>query len=171
MHAVKFCVKLNRTPKETWDMHKEAFGDACIFYSQAKKWHKSFRKGREDVTDEARSGHPSTSRTDEHLTRVRELLNTDRRMSVRMMSELLNLSKTIIHENVLKDLVMRKICAKFVPKVLTDAQKVNRIEVCKELKQFCANNLSFLDNDITGDGHRYLNTIRSQSVRVRSDTR
>ena len=118
-YAVKFCVKLNKTPKETWDMLNEAFGDACMSYSQAKKWHRTFREGREEVTDEARSGRPQTSRTDEHLTRVRELLDTDRRMSVRLISELLNLPKTIVHEIVSEDLAMRKICAKLVPKVLT----------------------------------------------------
>ena len=87
-HAVKFCVKLNKTSKETFDMLKEAFGDACMSYSQAKKWHKAFKEGREAITDEARSGRPTTSRTDEHLTRVRELLNKDRRMSIRMIAEM-----------------------------------------------------------------------------------
>ena len=153
-YAVKFCVKLNKTPKETWDMLKKAFGDACMSYSQAKKWHMSFREVREEVTDEARSGRPPTSRTDKHFTRVRELLNTDRRMSVRMISELLNLPKTIVHEIVSEDLAMRKICAKLVPKVLIDAQKVNRVEVCEELKQLCADYPSFLDNVITGDESR-----------------
>ena len=85
-HAVKFCVKLNKTSKETFDMLKEAFGDACMSYSQAKQWHKAFKKSREAITDEARS------RTDEHLRRVRELLNKDRRMSIRMIAEMSNLS-------------------------------------------------------------------------------
>ncbi|VVC25451.1 Hypothetical protein CINCED_3A023770 [Cinara cedri] len=46
-----------------------------------KKWHKSSREGRKDVTDEVHSGRLSTSRTDEHFTRVHELLHTDRRMT------------------------------------------------------------------------------------------
>lgn len=132
-------------------MLKEAFGDDCMSYSQAKKWHKAFREGREDVNDEARSGRPSTSLTEENVTRVRELLNTDRRMSVRMMGEQLNLPKTVVHEIVSEKLGMRKICAKLVPKVLTDAQKANRVETCQELKQLCEDNPSFLDNVITGD--------------------
>ncbi|KAJ8948880.1 hypothetical protein NQ318_005500 [Aromia moschata] len=113
-YAVKFCVKLNKTPKDTYDMLKDACGDVCMSYWQAMKWHKSLREGREDVNDEARSGRPSTSRKDEHVTQVREFLNTDRRMSVRMISEQLNLPKTIVHEIVSEDLAMRKICAKLV---------------------------------------------------------
>ncbi|KAJ8938988.1 hypothetical protein NQ318_015553 [Aromia moschata] len=53
-YAVKFCVKLNKTPKDTYNMLKDAFGDVCMSYSQTKKWHKSLREGREDVNDEAR---------------------------------------------------------------------------------------------------------------------
>ncbi|KAJ8936653.1 hypothetical protein NQ318_020703 [Aromia moschata] len=66
-YAVKLCVKL-KTPKDTYDMLKDAFGDVCMSYSQAKKWHRSLREGREDVNDESRSGRTSISRTDEHLT-------------------------------------------------------------------------------------------------------
>ncbi|KAJ8962883.1 hypothetical protein NQ318_001292 [Aromia moschata] len=125
-YAVKFCVQLNKTPKDTYDMLKDAFGDVCM---SQKKWHKSLRESREDVNDETRSGRPSTSQTDEHFTQVREFLNSDQRMSVRMTSEQLNLPKTIVHEIVSEDLAMRKICAKFVLKVLTDAQKEHRMEL------------------------------------------
>jgi len=41
-YTMKFCVKLNKTFKETWNIFKEAFGSACMSYSQAKKRHKSF---------------------------------------------------------------------------------------------------------------------------------
>jgi len=59
-YVVKFCVKLNKRPKETWDMLKKAIGDASMSYSQAKKWHKSSRESRENVTNEACSERPST---------------------------------------------------------------------------------------------------------------
>lgn len=150
-YAIKFCVKLNKTPLETFEMLKKVFGDDCLSKSQSNRWHKMFREGREEVADEARAGRPSTSRTDDNVTRVRQLLNSDRRMNVRLMSELLNLPKTIVHEIVSEDLAMRKICAKLVPRVLTDAQKQHRVEVCEELKQLCADNPNFLNNVITGD--------------------
>ncbi|XP_014483093.1 PREDICTED: putative uncharacterized protein FLJ37770 [Dinoponera quadriceps] len=119
-YAIQFCVKLKKTPLETFEMLQEAFGDDCLSRSQSNRWHKMFQDGREEVADEARAGRPSTSRTDDNVTRVGQLLFSDRRMSVRLMSELLNLPKTVVHEIVSEDLVMRKICAKFVPRVLTD---------------------------------------------------
>ncbi|KAJ8939025.1 hypothetical protein NQ318_011314 [Aromia moschata] len=73
-------------PKESGEQTfniRKAFGDVCMAYWQTTKWHKSLKEGREDVNDEARSGSPSTSRTDERVTQVREFLNTGRRMSRR----------------------------------------------------------------------------------------
>ncbi|KAJ8959854.1 hypothetical protein NQ318_011587 [Aromia moschata] len=46
---------------------------------------------------------------------------------------------------------MRKVCAKLVPKVLTDDQKARLIETCQELLDTCEDNLDFLDDVITGD--------------------
>ncbi|XP_046391486.1 protein GVQW3-like [Ischnura elegans] len=150
-YAIKNCVKLQKTAKETFDLLTEAFKDDCLSYSQVKKWHKSLKEGREEVADEARSGRPSTSRTDNNVTRVRDLLNKDCRMSVRLMAEQLNLPKTDVNGIVSEDLSMRKICAKLVPKVLSDAQKQQRVEVCNELLELCEEDPNFLDNVITGD--------------------
>ncbi|KAJ8948152.1 hypothetical protein NQ318_009240 [Aromia moschata] len=115
--AIKFCVKLEKSAAETIPMLKKAFA-----------WHKAFAEGREDVNDENRAGGPSTSSSDDNVKRVRDLLNTDRRLSVRLISDTLDITKTIVHEIVSKSLGMRKVCTKLVPKIqdtlhLTDASE------------------------------------------------
>ena len=45
--------------------------------SQSGSWQKMFRESRENVTYDARSGWPATSRGDATVVRVRELLNGD----------------------------------------------------------------------------------------------
>jgi len=57
-YAIKFCMKLKKTPLETFEMLKEAFGDDCLSRSQSNRWHKMFREGRKDITDEARVATP-----------------------------------------------------------------------------------------------------------------
>ncbi|KAJ8936243.1 hypothetical protein NQ318_006169, partial [Aromia moschata] len=52
--------------------------------------------------------------------------SANRRLSVRLISETLDNTKTIVHEIVSESLGMRKLCAKLVPKVLTDDQKARR---------------------------------------------
>jgi len=38
------------------------------------KWVKRFSEGRESVTDEERSGQPATSRTEENIVKVRQIV-------------------------------------------------------------------------------------------------
>ncbi|KAJ8937593.1 hypothetical protein NQ318_003172 [Aromia moschata] len=89
-------------------MLKKAFGVDCLSDRQIFWWHKAFAEGREDVNDENRAGRPSTSISDDNVKRVRDLLNTDRRLSVRLISETLDITKTIVHEIVSQSLGMRK---------------------------------------------------------------
>ncbi|EFN66790.1 hypothetical protein EAG_04418, partial [Camponotus floridanus] len=37
-YAIKFCVKLQKTAKETFDLLTQAFKNDCLSYSQVKKW-------------------------------------------------------------------------------------------------------------------------------------
>jgi hypothetical protein len=41
-------------------------------------WTEHFKEGRTSVTDESQPGHPSTSRTDQHIQRVDALIREDR---------------------------------------------------------------------------------------------
>ncbi|KAJ8948846.1 hypothetical protein NQ318_013498 [Aromia moschata] len=96
--AIKFCVKLEKSAAETIPMLKKAFGVDCLSDRQIFRWHKAFAEGREDVNNENRAGGPSTSSSDNNVKHVRDLLNTDRRLSVRLISETLDITKTVVHE-------------------------------------------------------------------------
>ncbi|KAJ8932712.1 hypothetical protein NQ318_016610 [Aromia moschata] len=120
---------------ETIPMMK-AFGVDCLSDRQIFRWHKAFAEGREDVNDENRAGRPSTSSSND---------------MVRLISETLDITKTIVHEIVSETLGMRNLCAKLVPKVLTDAQKARRVETCQELLDTYEDNPAFLDDVIIWD--------------------
>ncbi|GFS69325.1 FLJ37770-like protein [Trichonephila clavipes] len=101
-------------------MLQEAFKDDCISISQSGKWHK---ESREEVADEPRSGCPTTARTEENVDRVREVLRTDRQLSVQKIADTLHMSTFAVQGIVTEDLQKRKVCAKLVPNVLTQDQK------------------------------------------------
>ena len=82
--------------------------------------HKSFLEGREQVEDEPRAGSPSISKTDDNVERVRCLVRLDRRLTLRMNNSELHLNRFTIHQILTRDLDMRKLCVKMVPKELTD---------------------------------------------------
>ena len=92
-----------------------------------------FQKGRTSVDDDPRSGQPSTSKTDDNVAKVREVIRSDRRLTVREVAEEVSISKTVCHEILTENLGMHRIAAKFVPRLLTDDQKQNRLDVSQEL--------------------------------------
>lgn len=115
-YAISFCVKLGENATTTYGKLQKAFGEEVMSRAQVFRWHKMFSEGRTNVEDEDRSGRPSTSRTDVNLARVRELVRSDRRLSVKMIAEELNINRETVRLIITEDLGMRKICAKMVPK-------------------------------------------------------
>jgi len=132
-------------------MINEVYGEDSLSRAQVFQWHKNFREGRDDVHDEPRGGRPSTSHTDPNVQKVRDVLNADRRLSIRAIAEDVGIDKMTVHDIIKNSLGMRKICAKLVPKLLTDEQKGRRVAVASEILDRLQTEPDFLDRVITGD--------------------
>ncbi|XP_018330604.1 uncharacterized protein LOC108740684 [Agrilus planipennis] len=89
-----------------------------------------FKTYRADVKDD---GHPSTSITDKNTDGVKKIVLTNHRITVREFAENLNISIDSCHSIFINDLGMRRVAAKFVPKLLNFDQKQHRINIAKEL--------------------------------------
>ncbi|KAL1124149.1 hypothetical protein AAG570_001919, partial [Ranatra chinensis] len=111
---------------------------------------RKFRGGRRRLRRKPRSGRPSTSSTDEKLDRVRDLLNSDRRLSVRSIADTLDIPEKIVHELVTEIMNMRK--------VLTDDQKIRRVAVTTELLERVEMDPDFLKIAIAGDESSFKGT-------------
>ena len=95
--------------------------------------------------------HTSTSKTDDNVAKVREVIRSNRRLTVREVAEEVNISKTMCHEILAENLGTHRIAAKFVPHLLTDDQNQNRVDVSQELLDRVNGNYKFLKNVIAGD--------------------
>jgi len=85
------------------------------------------------------------------VERVRSLLRSDRRLTLRMIRTELNLNRFTVHQILSQDLDMRKLCAKMVSNNLTTKQKVNRRDVCLDLLDCLEREPEFFSSDITDD--------------------
>jgi len=65
-----------------------------------------FRNGRESVEDLERGGRPSTATSDEGIAKVRDLLNSDRRLSLRIITDELEMIHKTVHRKVTENLGM-----------------------------------------------------------------
>ncbi|CAK9816700.1 Protein GVQW3 [Anthophora quadrimaculata] len=93
--AIRFCFRLGHKATETFAKLQQAYGDNVLSRAQVFRWFKAFSEGRESIEDEPRSRRPSSSRTDKNVNRMWNLLCSDRRLTVRMIGEELNLTHTI----------------------------------------------------------------------------
>jgi len=107
--AITFCVKAGKSAVETIELINKAYSSAAMSRAIVYRWYARFGNGREDVKDDARSGRPSTGRTDENVESVRRLLTEDRRTTLQMIADRLNIGKETVRRIVTEDLGKRKI--------------------------------------------------------------
>jgi len=88
---------------------------------------KRFSEGRESVTDEESSGWLATTRTEENIAKFRQIVRENRWLTVRIITEQVNIDRETVRNILTEDLDMRKVCAKMVPKELNKEQKQRRV--------------------------------------------
>ena len=129
---IKFLVKLGKSGNEIREMLVQVYGDNAMKKTAVYKWVKRFSEGRESVTDEERSGRPATSRTEENIAKIRQIVRENRRLTVRSIEEQVNIDRETVKKILTEDRDM-KVCAKMVPKKLTEEQKQRRVTIFQDL--------------------------------------
>ncbi|XP_004683275.2 PREDICTED: putative uncharacterized protein FLJ37770 [Condylura cristata] len=150
--SIKFCVKLNKSASETHHLLKEAYGSDVMSRARVFDWYKRFKEGREDVRDDARSGRPVTHRTDENIQKVKDLVCSNRQLTVRMMAEELNLDKETVRLILKENLKMRKVSAKVLSGVLRADPKGGKLHFQSGLSKETRKISSCLKKKVTSSG-------------------
>ena len=109
------------------------------------KWHERFRNGRISTEDDLRDGRPCVVKMTIR-DKVKDIIRTDRRTTVRSIAEKLSVSCSTVHEILTKELGMSKVSARWVPRLLTEEEKEHRVQ-CSSLFLQCyaAEGETFLD--------------------------
>jgi histone-lysine N-methyltransferase SETMAR len=116
------------------------------------KWCREFSEGRTDVHDEQRSGRPSLI-SDDFLQEIEGDICANRCVTIRELHHIIpEVSETTIREAVTEKLEYRKLCARWVPKMLTDDHKTKRMgSALKFLTRYAQEGDECLDSIVTGD--------------------
>ena len=107
-------------------MLQTAFGASCMNRASVFDWHKRLKESRESVRDDERCGRSTEVRTPELIGQIKNFMDKDRRVSIETISAQFDVSVGTVHTIIRKQLKMRKICAKFVPRVLREDLKEKR---------------------------------------------
>ncbi|GBP71634.1 Putative uncharacterized protein FLJ37770 [Eumeta japonica] len=87
-----------------------------------------FQQGRENCEDDPRPGRPVTVVTEENVRKIEKLVLADRRIKLWQIAEELQISKERVGEIIHVHINMRKISARWVPKMLTPFDKQRRLQ-------------------------------------------
>lgn len=151
--CIKFCCKLDKSASETYRMIKEAFGEEALSRARIFEWYKRFKKGRDFIGDNHRSGRPLSSH--HKIVQVNKVILEDTRQSIRDVCNIVHISYGACQRIIAEELGLRRISGKFVPRLLSNEQREHRVQVCKTLQQVDKDDSDFLSKVITG-GERWV---------------
>jgi len=122
----RFLNAKNMKPAEIHRQLCDVYGEQAMSSSMVRRWVRLFNEGRENVHDDPRSGRPSV--VNEDLVRaVEEKIRKNRRFTITSLYlHFPQISRSLLHEIVSDELGLRKLCARWVPKMLTEEHKLKR---------------------------------------------
>ena len=106
---------------------------------------KRFKEGRESVRDDKSCERSKEVRTLELMGQIKNFMDKDWRVSIETISAQFDVSVGTVYAIIRKELKMRKICAKFVPRMLRDDQKERRCHDSREMVELINSDPAVLD--------------------------
>ena len=150
--VIRFLLVENHKPIEIhWKLCK-VFGNEVMSEGGVRQWCIMFKNGRTNFHDEERSGRP-TIVTDELGAKINEKIHENRRFTITEFSlEFPQISRSLLHEIVTEKLGYHKFCARWVPKLLSEDHKKQRMAASLTfLEAYEKDGDPILDRVATGD--------------------
>ena len=129
-----------------------AYGPFCVSDDTVRRWKKIFEFGVESIRNPPKSGRPKSASRIETVSKIKEIIKGYARFTVRDIARKVGISLSTVHLILKKHLKVRKISARWVPHLLTDEQKRQRVKLAKTLLQmFPKYDKKQFANFVTGD--------------------
>ena len=166
---IKARSKLGCSLKKLMTEISTAFGPSCVSYDTVRRWKKESESGVESIKNAPKSGRPKSASRKEIVSKIKEIIEGDARFTVRDIARKVGISLSTVHLILKKHLKVRKISARWVPHLLTDEQKRQRVRVVKKLLQmFPKYDKKQFANVVTGDETwvHYFEPVRKVSNKI-----
>ena len=149
--VIRFLQAENVRPSEINRRLVAVYGEHVMNTAGVRKWCTMSRDGRTNVHDAERSGRPSVI-TDPLKQKVNRILRENRHFTISDVCEQCpEVSRTVVYEIVTEHMQYRKICARWVLRMLTDAHKAARMGAALMfLERYERDGNAFLDQIVTG---------------------
>ena len=131
--CIKFCFNIGKTAMETYQLLQQAYGEDAMGRTQVFDWFRRFEESRTSVENDPRSGRPSTSRNEEMIAKVRTIVRNNRKLTVRETADGCGISVGSCDAILTDNLRIKRVCAKYVPRLPTDGQREQRQTIARDL--------------------------------------
>ena len=165
---IKHCFLMGKNTVQAKQWPDKCYPDFSLSRQMLEKWFADFNRGRTNTVDAERSGHPNSAVVPENIKKAHKMVLANQKLKFCEITDTVKISDgsvfTILHKN----LSLRKLCSKRVPRLLTVDQKQHRVddsERCLEL--FKRGRKDFLRRYVTMDEkwiHHYTLESNRQSA-------
>ena len=130
---IKCLIRLNLDSKQIYNELCGIYGPQTISMCTGFWWVKAFKAGKFSVEDDTPPGRPKTSVIKANIAAVKIVVEQDARLSVRDIASCTGISEGSVQTILKKHLDLRKVCATWVPHLLTEEQETQHLKCVREL--------------------------------------
>ena len=150
--VIEFCIKLGDNLPEVVCKLRKAYGTECPHRSTITRWFYYFKRGGKGTQDALRRGRPPNPVNPRLLDQISNELERNPKISLHILGSIVGETKGYVSNVIYTRLKHRRVNARWVPQILTEAQKKASVQNTKMILNDYKNNWnSLVDHLITVD--------------------
>lgn len=156
--VIRFLTAKKLSASEIYRELSSVYGEQCMSLQMVTRWRTAYLNGRKELHDEARQGRPTSAVNEGNVALVKQLIEEDSRYTLDELAEKvrctskIDCSRTSIQKIIHDELQLRKVSARWVPRLLTEQHKTQRLNAASTfLKAYEEEGESLLHRVVTGD--------------------
>ena len=146
--VIKYCVKRGMTPGQTIKEINSTKQYNAVSRKLIYKWHRRYSTGWEESGD--KKGRPKEL-NNKILQTVSDVIRSERRLTVREIADIMGIRKSSVQRILTLELKMSRVCARWVPRRLTDDEMTRRVLDSKAFLRRHSRDKNFLNRILKMD--------------------
>ena len=125
---IKHCYLMGKNTVQDQQRLEKYYPDCTSSKTTICRWYADLKRGRTDRNNPKRSGRPNEAVTPENIKQVFKTVMDDRKLKVREIAKMVNISTGSVSTILNEKLGMKKVFSKWVPRFLTMEQNQQRVD-------------------------------------------